>query len=182
MRPRCGLVSCRRCSAWCFASALGSCTAASTSLEVVHDEAGCRSAASIPRSWVGDISDHREALLASMPCMRAAEMRRSSYMLCVSRWSQCMWHSSRCRHCRGVRRCMALSSRTGAFPWRFVPHSSSRGRRCFDEFPRGLSLWCTPRSRSSLNLPVRMALVAAVKERREVHQAYDRNANIQSRS
>ena len=117
----------------------------------------------IPRSWVGDVSDHREAILATMPCWRAAEMRRSSDILCVSRWSQRMWHSSRCRHCRGVRRGMALSSRTGAFPWRLVSQSNSRGRRCFDEFPRGLSLWCTPRGRNWHNLPIRLALVAAVK-------------------
>ena len=130
--PRCSLGSCRRCSTWSPASALGSCAAASTSLEVVQDVARCRRAASMPRSGVGDNSDPREAILSTMPCLRAAEMRRGSGIFCVSRCSRRMWHSSRRKRCLRVRRGMALRSRTGAFPWRLVSHSNSRGRRRFD--------------------------------------------------
>jgi hypothetical protein len=62
-----------------------------------------------------ELGYHREAIMATLPCLRAAKERRSCSILCVSLWYRRMWRFSGCGHCGGIRCSMAHSSRTSAF-------------------------------------------------------------------
>jgi hypothetical protein len=130
-------------------------------LEVVQDVARCRRAASMPRYWVSNIGDHREAIMATLPCLRAAKERRSCSILCVSLWYRRMWRFSGCGHCGGIRCGMAHSSRTSAFTWRLVSYSNHRDLCCFDYYHRGLSVWYISLSSNRPILPILLAMVAA---------------------